>query len=88
MHPCVEVNFRMTMGMVSRVLCDRYVHPSASGRFVVDYFRKPGEALRLYRESMAQHPLRLTDGKVLSGYFPLTPASEETAYHAYAIIEK
>lgn len=44
-HPCVEINLRMNMGMVARCLYDRYVVPGGEGVFRVAYHATPGEAL-------------------------------------------
>ena len=35
-HPCVEVNLRMNMGVVSRLFFDRYVCREAVGRYVIE----------------------------------------------------
>lgn len=35
-HPCVEINLRMNMGVVARFLYDRYVRSDSTGRFVID----------------------------------------------------
>ena len=32
-HPCVEINLRMNMGVVARFLYDRYVRSDSTGRF-------------------------------------------------------
>lgn len=45
-HPCVEINLRMNMGLVSRMLYDRYVRPGAGGTFRISYYPSDGQALR------------------------------------------
>jgi hypothetical protein len=37
-HPCVEVNLRMNMGVVSHLFFDRYVCREACGRYVIEYY--------------------------------------------------
>lgn len=80
LHPCVEINFRQTMGWVARRFYDRYVAPGRSGRFYVDYSRKAGELLKDHRKRTAAFPLTAGAGKVTSGYMALTPVEADTRY--------
>ncbi|MDI9521754.1 MAG: hypothetical protein QM237_00605 [Bacteroidota bacterium] len=85
-HPCVEINMRMNMGVVSHTFYERHVQPDAEGMFTVDYFKRPGVALSFHRKMEREHPLTVKDNKIVSGYLPLTPVTEETRYMAYAVI--
>lgn len=85
-HPCVEVNLRMNMGVVSRVFFDRWVCPEARGRYVVEYFPVRGEALRFQEEMETKYPLCLSEGRIKEGFLPLTPVFEDTCYVIYAVI--
>ncbi|MDI9605046.1 MAG: hypothetical protein QM305_06940 [Bacteroidota bacterium] len=85
-HPCVEINTRMNMGVVSRTFHERHVQPGAEGLFTVDYFKRPGTALSFYRKMEQEHPLTVKDNKVASGYLPLTPVTADTHYVAYVVI--
>lgn len=85
-HPCVEINLRMNMGIVTRMLYDRYVVPGATGRYVVEYYPQPGEALRVHCELQRKYPLMLEGQKIRQGYLSLTPVFDDTAYQAYVII--
>lgn len=87
LHPCVEINVRMNMGVVSRILFDRYVHPQARGRYVVEYYSFNEEALNAYSGMCTLYPLRLLEGRLYKGYFPLTPISKNTRYVAYLILD-
>jgi hypothetical protein len=84
-HPCVEVNLRMNMGVVSRLFFDRYVCREAVGRYVIEYFPRPGDVLRFHEEMVQGHPLRFCDGRIAEGYLPLTPVFEDTCYLIYAV---
>ncbi len=85
-QPCVEINMRMNMGVVARIFHDRYMDPDAEGKFVVDYFKKPG-CTELFHEKMQRElPLKVVQGKILSGYQPLTPVTSDTRYMAYVQI--
>lgn len=46
-HPCVEINLRMNMGVVSRLFFDRYVSPSSSGQYVVEHYAAEGKLWKI-----------------------------------------
>ena len=85
-HPCVEVNLRMNMGVVSRLLFDRFVVPEAVGRYVIEFFPQGGEALKAHEKLMSQHTLVMEGERVRIGYLPLVPVFEDTNYLIYVII--
>ena len=41
--PCVEINLRMNMGVVARLIYDNYVCDGVQGRYVIEYYAKPGD---------------------------------------------
>lgn len=86
-HPCVEVNLRMNMGVVSRLFFDRYVCPDACGRYIIEYYPRQGDALVFHEEMKRMHPLALRDGKISGGYLSLTPVFEDTAYQIYVLVK-
>ena len=85
-QPCVEINMRMNMGVVARIFHDRYLEPGAEGRFVVDYFKKPGSAKLFHEKMQRESPLQVAEGQIVSGYQPLTPVTSDTRYMAYVQI--
>jgi len=46
-HPCVEINMRMNMGVVARLFYDRFVALGSKGCFAVEYV-PDNETLRAY----------------------------------------
>ena len=84
-QPCVEINLRMNMGMVARIFHDRYLQPGTEGQFVVDYFKKPDDALSFHQKMQRNSPLRVENGKIVSGYLSLTPVTADTRYMAYVV---
>lgn len=87
LHPCVEINLRMNMGVVSHIIYDRFVSRLSSGRFVIEHFASDGEALSAHGHLSISHPLTIDDeGKISSGYLTLTPVVHSTRYQAYIII--
>ena len=85
-HPCVEINLRMNMGVVARLIYDNYVCDGVQGRYVIEYYAKPGEAWHSHLALQEKHPLYLENGKVKSGYLSLTPVENNTSYQAYILI--
>lgn len=86
-HPCVEVNLRMNMGVISRIFFDRYVHPSSCGRYVMKHYSADGEALRFQNNMVAHYPICQENGRIRHGYLSLTPVFEDTHYQIYIHID-
>ena len=84
-HPCVEINMRMNMGVVSRIIFDRYLCPYSRGKFVVEHYNSDGEALVKHEELSVFHLIKDDNDRIVSGYLSLTPVTEVTRYHAYII---
>ena len=82
-HPCVEINLRMNMGIVAHMLCSSLVHPRSEGVFRLEHYSREREALEASQALRAASPLRVSDGRVLSGYFPLNGLEPGSRYHAY-----
>lgn len=85
-HPCVEVNTRMTMGIAAHAIYNKYIDPESCGRFHIDYHRVAGEALAFHRIMQQKHPLQLNGGKIESGYLSLNPLYDSTHSHAWIIV--
>lgn len=86
-HPCVEVNLRMNMGIVARRIADRHLAKDSTGHFRIDYFADPQELAKNHQEQTKAFPLLKADGKVASGYEALTPVNENTNYRAAIWVE-
>lgn len=86
-HPCVEVNLRRNMGLFARMLYDKYVAKSSAGLYSVDFFQEGSELLLNHRQKQAAHPLRIENGRVVSGYLSLTPITPQTNYRASILVE-
>lgn len=86
LNPCMELNLRMNMGVVSRLFYDNYVMQGAEGRFFVDFYKKPCEAYELHMSNRKSHPLEVCDGKICRGYLNLSPVTSESRYAAYVIL--
>jgi hypothetical protein len=87
LHPCIELNLRMSMGMVARTIADRYIAPSAQGTYHVHYESDTAQLQELNNHLTAQHPLHIVNSKIQQGYLALTPIMPDTHYVAYIIVE-
>lgn len=85
-HPCVEINLRMNMGVVARLFHDRYVHPDSSGSFQISYCPTEGEAWRQHEQMAATNPLQIESGRIVSGYMPLVPVHKKSCYRAWILV--
>ena len=87
LHPCVEVNLRMNMGMTCRLFYDRYVSPGSNGVFYIDYCANSGLLYEDHLRKMQEQPLKIENGKIRSGYLSLAPVNFDTHYRARVEIE-
>jgi len=83
-QPCVEINMRNTMGMLSIHLFKHFVFPSATGSFKVAYEK---EAYAQHCHMQKLYPQQWREDKLFKGYLPLCPVKQETNYRAYILIE-
>lgn len=89
LHPCVEINLRINMGVVAHIFYERYVANGYRGRFMVEYFPTPEVLKEAHRQRMEEHPLQLTsDGRICKGYMPLTPIGRETQYNVWVMVSE
>lgn len=87
-HPCVEINLRMNMGVVTRRLYDRYVASGSEGSFQISYHPSEGEAWREHERMVAAHPLEVSGGRIRSGYLSLAPVHKKSGYRAWILLCK
>lgn len=81
-HPCVEINLRMNMGMVARLICDLHVEEGKRGLYSVDYLKDATELYADHIQRMETQKGVIRNGKLSSGYFSLTPVTPESHYRA------
>lgn len=85
-HPCVEINLRMNMGVVARLLYDRYIYPTSMGEFRVSYHSSPGDALQTHVEMERKYLLQIERDKIRSGYLSLIPVHAKSNYRAWILV--
>ncbi|KAA6340235.1 hypothetical protein EZS27_011899 [termite gut metagenome] len=81
-HPCVEINLRMNMGMTARLFYNRYVRTGSKGMFRVNYFFSPAQWMERHLYLSKKYPLRMVDGKIIAGYLSLVPVTPKSQYSA------
>lgn len=85
-HPCVEINLRTNMGIISRNIYDNYVHPEATGEFTIDYYSSSQKLKEEHEWRIKNSPLTIEEGRIKCGYISLVPVLEDTKYIAYVEI--
>lgn len=86
-HPCVEINLRMNMGVVSRILYDNFFLDGVKGTYAIEYFSNQGEALSFHESMKRSYPLSMEGKWIKSGYLSLAPVFKETAYLIFVLIK-
>ena len=84
-HPCVEINLRLNMGIIAHEVHRKLLAPGVEGRFHVAAFPSEEAAQQFHREHTEKYPPVYREGKMMSGYHPLTPLYPHTRHHAYII---
>lgn len=80
-QPCIEVNCRMNMGILA-LNCERQMQPNSPGKLSI-YYNK-GLNFSEFSEKMEKEfsPI-IIDGRLVSGYFPLTEPLPGHKFGAY-----
>lgn len=83
-NPCLEINVRHTMGLLSLQL-EKLVKPGKKGMFRTFY--QPGVSFYAFKKEMEKkYPLKISEGKIESGFLALTDASEDSLFGAYLLM--
>jgi len=83
-NPCLEINVRQNMGLLSLNL-KKFVFPYKKGVLNL-YYHKEKSFLNFINEMQTNHPPKLTNNFIESGFFPLTDADEKTLFGAYIFV--
>ena len=82
-HPCVEINYRATMGYLARVLKDNFLADDVQGWFMIRHFRTHEELVRFAEGNKVKSPLHIQQNRIYSGFLPLVPVLSSTLNLAY-----
>lgn len=83
LHPCVEVNMRMNMGVLSTIFANRYLHPGSQAIFSIEYYPEKEDLQHFHLQMKKNNPLVIIDKRIVSGFMPLIPISKSNNYIAY-----
>ena len=84
-HPCVEINLRLNMGIIAHEVRRHVLAPQSEGTFHVAAFPTPEALHHFQHEQELNCPAVYQEEKVVSGYHPLTPITQNTRHHAYIL---
>lgn len=87
LHPCVEVNLRLNMGIIAHELYRHRLAPEARGIFRLAFFPDTQALHTFSTEQSCLHPAAYLEERLVRGYLPLTPIAEGTRHHAYILCE-
>lgn len=87
LHPCVEINLRMNMGIIAHEIYRLRLAPEAEGIYRIAIFADNASLRTFSAAQAALHPAAYRDGRLVKGYLPLTPVGEDTRHHAYVVCE-
>ena len=88
LNPCIELNLRMNMGVVARIIADSFLSDGCTGRYITEYASSSSQLKQKQQELHAMYPLRISGNLIEEGFLPLTPILPETRYAAYIIAER
>ena len=55
---------------------------------LVEYFKDNSGALEFHKKMQREKPLKIDNGKIISGYLALTPVTQFTHYTAFAVLDE
>lgn len=88
LHPCVEINMRYNMGFLTCRLYENYIATQSCGKFYIDFKPKAEEMYNNHLLMEEKHPIRIENGRIISGYLSLCPINKSNRYRAYVLVEE
>lgn len=82
-HPCVEINLRMNMGIIACQLYKNLLAPATTGRFYIEYYASSENLYESHVQDEMAAPLVVKNSRVVSGYLSLVPVTPLSHYRAY-----
>lgn len=85
LHPCVEVNLRMNMGLLSHYFTKHFLAPGVKATFSITYHSQSQKLKEMVDEYSRKHPIVVENGKLKCGFLPLTPITSQSHYLASVV---
>ena len=80
-QPCIEINSRMNMGILSKKI-ENIIHNDSSGKFEL-FYGSNGEFRKFVNEKEQTNSLKMKNGKLSSGFLSLVEADGNKQFGAY-----
>ena len=77
-HPMVEVNLRMNMGIVALRLAERVLASDLSGHFRIEHYPSPSALQEAAGRRQLESPPVVKGGRLVGGCLPLVPVTAES----------
>lgn len=85
LHPCVEINLRMNMGIIAHEVRRHLMAPEATGIYRLTLFADHATLAAFDEEQRALYPALYRNGLLVRGYHPLTSTEGNARHLAYVI---
>lgn len=85
LHPCVEVNLRMNMGLLSHHFTKHFLAPGVKATFSITYHSQPQKLKEMVEEYSHKYPIVVENGKLKHGFLSLTPITPQSHYLASVV---
>jgi hypothetical protein len=83
-NPCLEINVRYTMGMLS-LLLEKLIYQNKQAVYRTYY--QPGTSFNTFKNDMEKkYPLKIIENKISSGFFALSEAAEDSLFGTYLLV--
>lgn len=80
LHASVEINLRMTMGVLARRFYDNFVCQNSMGHFYVDFDPDAKALYYDHKTRLSTQPVSVIDGRIKSGYFCASDINPQSNY--------
>ena len=85
LHPCVEINPRYNMGILSTYI-EKYIHPLSKGSFQI-YYNSEYPYSAFVHEQEKKNPIEISDHLMIKGFLSLTDYREDCSFGAYILLQ-
>lgn len=84
LQPCIEINSRMNMGILTMFL-EKRIHQNSTGKFEL-FYDSANKYHDLVNKQSLLNPLELKEGKICSGFLPLAEPNTRNKFGAYIVL--
>lgn len=86
-HPCVEMNLRMNMGVLAGMVYRRYVVPGREGKMGIMRFPERGH-MKIWSNTLKEAaPAQFEGGRLTKGCVMLTPVTDDALFGVFCLVK-